>query len=301
MTRARLLTAFMAAGVAASLSVETLAGGGYIITRSVVGGGSDGLTGVDHTLRGTTGQPGLGTAAGGGYALTGGFWMEGGASSAPIADDNFCSGGSNDGGACATHADCPGGACGLKSRYISIPTPSARGSEPQTIRVTVLDIDDALGLDAREGDVWWAGPPQLLPNPPLADLIGAPLLCQPTPTYAEVWPGGTLHLFGEPIVPGSTYEVHTCDASGANCSAPLIVATGKWGDVVPGFGGSGQPNFADITATVDKFKENPQAPDVSRTDMVPEIPNQVTNFADITAGVDAFKGAAYPLTIPACS
>lgn len=221
-----------------------------------------------------------------------------------FADDDVCHGGTNSGNPCATQADCPDGACGLKSRYISIIPGAVAGRgvplPDVSIEVTILDIDDALGLDALEGDVWWAGPPQALANAPNPDLTGAQLICEPTPSHAQQWPVDTLSLFGAPIVPGSTYEVRMCDPDGLACSAPLTIETGKWGDVVPGFGGSGQPNFADITSLVDKFKELASGPDVSRTDLVPEVPNQVTNFADISADVGAFKGSLYSNAIPAC-
>ena len=85
------------------------------------------------------------------------------------------------------------------------------------------------------------------------------------------------------------------------------MATGKWGDAVPGFGGGTQPDFGDITAVVDKFKERLFAPDMTRVDLrgggspgAPDTPDQTADFSDVGADVDAFKGTPYPFTVPAC-
>jgi len=116
-----------------------------------------------------------------------------------------------------------------------------------------------------------------------------------------------LHLFGQAVVPGSTYNVRMCDASGDDCSNPLLVATAKWGDVVRPFGGGSQPNFGDVNAIVQKFTSLPSAPSMPRADLVgtqppgtPNTPNQSANFADVSADVAAFSGFAYPYTVPAC-
>jgi murein DD-endopeptidase MepM/ murein hydrolase activator NlpD len=196
------------------------------------------------------------------------------------------------------------------SRYMgiapSVNFPGALGGAT-SIQVRAVDIDDALGQDAREGEIWWAGASQSIPNAPNGTLNGAQLLCEATPSNAEQWPSGVLHLFGAPIVAGSAYEVRTCDVAGANCSGPLTVSTGKWGDVVSPFGGLSQPNFGDISAILDKFRGVDFAPDTPRVDLVgtgspgnPNIPNQIVNFSDVSAGLDAFRGIAFPYTVPAC-
>ncbi len=222
----------------------------------------------------------------------------------PTVGDDLCVGGTNAGGSCATDADCPSGVCGLKSRYITITPPNA-GAIAQSIQVTIasMPIDPA-----RVGEVWWAGPSGSIPNAPNPALTGALVLCASTPSNAEVWPAGNLHLFGEPIVPGARFDVRMCDATGANCSTPLTVATGKWGDIVSPFGGGSQPNFADINADVAKFvASNLSVPDTPRSDLrgpgtpgTPNVPNQDTNFADINADVVAFQGIVFPFNIPAC-
>jgi hypothetical protein len=112
---------------------------------------------------------------------------------------------------------------------------------------------------------------------------------------------GTVHLFGAPIIPGSTYNIQMCDDPLLGpCSDPTIVTTGKWGDVIAAFGGGSQPNFADIAAVVDKFRNLAAAPSIARTDLVPEVPNGVANFMDISAAVGGFIGSAYPYVAGSC-
>lgn len=231
---------------------------------------------------------------------------------AACGSDNTCSGGANAGRVCATNADCPDGVCGLKSRYLAVdlaPTLSATaGGDPTSIQLQVIDIDDALGDDDREGEIWWAGPEVAILNSPHAPLAGTQVVCEATPSTAAIWSSGRLQIFGEPIVPNSTYAIRQCDASGTNCSAPLLASTGKYGDIVATFGGSGQPNFADITAAVEKFKDSGVAPDQSRTDLRgsgtatgPNVPDGVTNFLDISGAVDSFKGILFPFAAGTCS
>ena len=103
-------------------------------------------------------------------------------------------------------------------------------------------------------------------------------------------------------------RLHKDPQSLGNCSAPLLVDTGKWGDAVAPFGGGSQPSFADISAVVDKFRNLASAPDTPRVDFVgaggpgqPNTPNQAASFADVSAAVDAFRTFPYPFTVPACS
>ena len=274
-----------------------------------VGGGPPQLTrdviaGRCYTIRvgGWSGSRGLGT-------MQISCEPSGDPSDAPLPGDDLCSGGSNNGASCSNSADCPGGICGSKSRYLTIKPPAASvsGLEMRSIQITIVDIADALSFDAREGEVWWAGLSQSIPNAPHPALTGAPLVCQPTPSHAEVWPAVNIHLFGSPIVPGSTYEVRMCDAAGTTCSDPLLVATGKWGDAVAAFGGGSQPNFTDVSSVVEKFSNLASGPSLPRVDFIgagaagqPNTPGQVVNFADISSDVAAFSGFAYPHTVPAC-
>ena len=231
---------------------------------------------------------------------------------------------------CSTSADCTvtGSACGLKSRYLSIRpgTAAVAGETPTSIQVEIVSMKQcAGGINAGRGctlnshcpgstcvnspnigDIWWARPEVNIPNSPNTGLRGAPLQCTTTPN-SQVWTSGVLHLWGQAVVPGSTYNVRMCDASGSNCSTPLLVATAKWGDVIRAFGGGSQPNFGDVSAIVAKFGNVASAPNTARTDIVgpqapgtPNTPNQGTNFADVSNDVSAFSGFAYPYTVSAC-
>jgi len=225
----------------------------------------------------------------------------------PTAGDNTCQTSAADlGTPCNTNADCPvaGSACGSKSRYLSI-TPglaAVAGDTPTSIQVQIVSMPQ---FPSMVGDIYYAGVEQSIPNAPNPALRGAPLQCTTTPN-AQIWTEGVLHVFGPPIVPGSLYNVRMCDASGTSCSNPLLVATGKWGDVVRGFG-SGQPNFTDVSSIVQKFTQQASAPSMPRVDLVgtsgpgtPNTPNQVVNFTDVAADVNAFAGFPYPYTVPAC-
>jgi len=223
-----------------------------------------------------------------------------------VGDDTCQTAGADTGIPCATDADCtPPAACGNKSRYISVtPTNAAVAGAPTSIQVEIVSLPQ---FPARVGEIWWAGVEQNVPNSPNPSLRGAPLVCSATPTNAQVWTSGVLHLFGTAVVPGSTYHVRMCDAGGSNCSAPLLVATGKWGDVIRGFGGGSQPNFGDINSIVQKFGNLATAPSMPRADLVgvgnpgtPNTPNQVANFADVSNDVAAFGGFPYPFTVPTC-
>jgi len=287
-------------------------GGGYTITKSTIdGGGSTNLTDgeVDgYRLGGSVGQPDAGDLAGGAYALTGGFWSPVSTTDPPTTGDNTCQTAAADTGIpCNTDADCtPPATCGAKSRYITVTPGSAAtaGGTPSSIQVEIVSMPQ---FPARVGEIWWAAPEQNIPNAPNPALRGAPLICQTMPSNAQVWTTGHLHLFGTAIVPGSTYNVRMCSSTGDNCSDPLLVATGKWGDVIRGFGGGSQPNFADINSIVTKFSNLASAPSMPRADLVgvgnpgqPNTPNQAANFADVSNDVSAFSSFPYPFTVPAC-
>jgi len=226
---------------------------------------------------------------------------------APTTGDNTCQTTATDlGTPCNTNADCtvPGSACGLKSRYLSITPTNAAIAGGTSIQVEVVTMPQ---FPSMVGDIYYAGVEVSVPNSPNPALRGAPLQCTTTPN-SQTWTTGVLHLWGQAIVPGSTYNIRMCDPSGTNCSAvPLLVATAKWGDVIRGFGGGSQPNFGDVSAIVAKFGNVTSAPSTPRTDIVgpqapatPNTPNQGTNFADVSNDVSAFSGFPYPYTVLAC-
>jgi len=223
----------------------------------------------------------------------------------PSVGDDTCQTTADDTGVpCSTDADCtPPAVCGNKSRYISVTPSNAAVAGGSSIQVEIVTMPQ---FPARVGEIWWAGVEQSVPNAPQPALRGAPVECTLTPN-AQTWTTGALHLFGAIIVPGSTYNVRICDAAGANCSDPLLVATAKWGDVIRPFGGGAQPNFGDINSVVQKFSNIATAPSAARADLVgagnpgePNTPNQATNLADVSFDVFAFNGFPYPFTVYAC-
>jgi hypothetical protein len=219
-----------------------------------------------------------------------------------VGDDTCQTAQMNTGIPCSLAADCTAPrACGLKSRYITI-DPVA--GSPTSLQVTIVSMPQ---FPARVGEIWWAGTEINIPNAPDPALRGALLVCSPTPTNAQVWTGGHLHLWGTAIVPNSVYAIRQCSPAGTNCSAERLVATGKWGDVIRPFGGGSQPSFSDINSILLKFMQSPSSPSTPRADLSgagapgsPNTPNQSPSFADVAADVAAFSGVPYPYTVPAC-
>lgn len=111
--------------------------------------------------------------------------------------------------------------------------------------------------------------------------------------------GGTVHLSGFEIAPGTSYSVWLdCGAPGTPAPGPVVsVQTHGWGDVISRTTPSGPPDgevdFADISALVDGFRSAPTALPLFRLDLFGCVPNQVIDFIDISGGVDAFKGLTY--------
>jgi len=211
--------------------------------------------------------------------------------------DDLCQGGPQNGQACSNAAACPGGLCATKNRYMSITAPgtAVAGGTPQALQVTVANCPQ---FPAIVGDVWWAGPPQTIPNPPPLGntVIASELECTTTP-HMQVW-NGTTYCFGRAIVPNATYLVRFCDSVSGPCYPPLFIETiNECGDVIPPFGGASQPNFADVAAIVDSFIGRPTAPPLVRTDLVPKTPNHVANFSDINAAVGCFQGLSLNINL----
>jgi hypothetical protein len=135
----------------------------------------------------------------------------------------------------------------------------------------------------------------------------ARLQCTP---HVQSWPNALLYLYGSEIVPNSIYETRYADAAclaigDESCmSEPYYLHTGRWGDIIEPFASEQstiqQPDFGDVSACVNKFKE--QAGALSRTrvklsGVVPD-PNSQISFSDISHLVDAFRGGAYPYLGP---
>lgn len=125
-----------------------------------------------------------------------------------------------------------------------------------------------------------------------------------------------LHVFGSAVMPSSVYRVETialsCQGLESSCaavSAPFEVATGRWGDIETPYNPPSavvQPDVADISALVNKFKSAPGAPIKARAliagadrfgnvGILPDF-----DFSHIAAAIDAFQGKAYPYSIATC-
>ncbi len=196
---------------------------------------------------------------------------------------------------------------------------AARASGRQAIRVRLTSLhhpdppyavaypgDD---FSTFEGQVRWVGSPAEYPEnqTPTPTFFAAPLQCEP---YFMDWSAMPIFsMYGAEMVPSSVYTIDAFDeACGdydnpACYSAPWMIKTGRWGDVVPPFAslnGPTQPDFLDIAGTVDKFKDVVGAPRKSRAQLQPNVadPSVPVNFADITAAVEAFRGAGYPFPGP---
>jgi hypothetical protein len=247
-------------------------------------------------------------------------------------EDTCWTGTTNTGIRCATNADCAAGSvCGMKSRYLSItPTNSVVAGATTSIQVEIVSAKQCAGganagrgcegnvqcpastcvNSPNIGDIWWAGAEVSIPNSPQAALKGSLLQCSASPVNAQVWSNGVLHLWGSAIVPFASYNVRMCDAAGNNCSDPLLVGTGEWGDCVAPYGGVSQPAFGDINEIVFKFRNLGTSLAMPRVDLVgtgnPGQPNvsgvngNTANFGDIGACVEGFRGIGYAYTVPAC-
>ena len=109
-------------------------------------------------------------------------------------------------------------------------------------------------------------------------------------------------MFGQDIVPGTTYEVHA--ECGAYTTAAGIATTSIWGDVCgPDFDAppNGAVNLTDIVYVLDTFTlDQGIVADNGRyaADLAPCVPNGVVNLDDVIAVLDAFTSQPYPCPEP---
>lgn len=209
-----------------------------------------------------------------------------------------------------------------KNRFISF-TPGSVG-ETTAIRVVLTDLPTS--FEVGEGTVMWAGPTQDVSEnggvvdpasqPTFPSFTAAVLQC--TPHYMDWGAVGTVHLYGEEIVPdGAVYTVQAihqdCDETDElHYSDPVDIITAKWGDVV-GMYTCGCPDFdcwdkpdgnvdmvTDLVAMIDKFGNISGAPLKSRTDLEYLILDLIINISDAVLVADAFADEDYPYA-PSCS
>lgn len=283
--------------------------GGLVIARSEIGAsGHRPIAGGGFRIVGTLGQPDAAVLSDGDYVLTGGFW-----SPTPSAN--------------APEPSMPDPSGLDKTRFISFMLPSVfTGETAVRVRLASLHHVDppytggaSVPFTSFEGQVRWVGPPtqyvESSSNP--TALHAASLQC--SPHYQDWSTVGLLHVTGSAIVPSSVYEVEnvaaSCAGIEASCSAvsaPLQITTTRWGDVAQLFNppsATTQPDLADISALVNKFRNTPDAPIKARaflagSDAFGNISANTLSldfdFSHIAACVDGFRGRPYPYTVAAC-
>ncbi len=197
-----------------------------------------------------------------------------------------------------------------KTRFLSF-----AGGNPgsdRAVRVTFVDLPDP--YDAWNGETMWVGLPvdvsenggSASPVPGFPNFHGATLTCEPFFTDWSTF--GELFVHHEGIVPRGTYAIQTlaaqCPISGEfGFSAPLLISTGMWGDVVGPFDSEEQlwiePDgrvdvTVDVVAILDKFVSRPGSPSKARVDIEPATLDLIINITDAIKAIDAFRGSGYP-------
>ncbi len=174
----------------------------------------------------------------------------------------------------------------LSSRYVSInPPPSPT---PFALAVTA---------DCSLAEVKYAGTPFEVVSGSGPEQI-ALLVDDPNKAArltSSGW-GGTVHVTGLEIVPLTDFKIQIDFGTVGTpvLSGAALATTNKRGDMVEPFGSNSQPNFSDIGASVDKFKDLLTAPPMHRADlagfgMTPCMPDQTASFSDIGDAVDGWK------------
>lgn len=285
--------------------------GGFAIRKSTfAGGGVTFHSGGTYRLGGTVGQHDSGRLSGGNYLISGGFWTPGMMVDVPP----------------TPIPDMTGFA---KSRFISLSIPSV--GFPIAIRVKLLSLHHvsppytggvSQPFTAFEGEARWVGPPKSYNESTEAGASFRASFLQCTPHYQEWGTVGLLHVTGSAIVPSSVYAAEMlanacagvettpqCSSGGSLVSTPLQIGTTRWGDVETPYNPPSatiQPDLADVSALVNKFRNAPGAPIKARALLIGidaagtvDIATEFS-FIHIAGCLDAFRGRPYPHTIQAC-
>ena len=200
----------------------------------------------------------------------------------------------DDGDICTTDDACLAGVCA------SVPasdTPTLAPRGPRHFTVTPGPIDSTAQVALRVTAPAWPCLNKYLS--PSGSLVNNPVFLLPS-----AW--GTVIASSQDIVPSTTYHVQA--ECGSLTTAPGVVTTTRWGDIVGDFNtGSGQwtpPNgdvdISDIVAAVEAFEGQPTAPSTGTVDLWPCVPDGIIDIVDIVQVVDAFEGTPYPCPGP-CS
>jgi hypothetical protein len=217
------------------------------------------------------------------------------------------------------------------SRFISFEAPQETGLEAQTaIRVQLIALHHTWYFPQVihpfylfEGRHVWVGPPDAYSESSATAEIFQGSTVQCTPHYRDWSTVGLLHVTGVSIVPGSTYRVERvaitcqgreddpdCQPGGSHVSSQLEIKTTRWGDVASPFNPpslSVQPDLADVSSLVDKFRNIPGAPIKAQSLLVGVdafgTVDMAANFGfqHIAACADAFRGQRYVHKMGRCA
>lgn len=200
-----------------------------------------------------------------------------------------------------------------KNRYVSF-TPSNVGCN-SAIRVKLTSLyhpnpkdTPRPDISSFEGEYRWVGPASSYQESEgISDILFTAAETQCDPYFANWSTINMLHVFGDAILPSSSYEIQMVDQSCAdlndsNCySDPLIVTTGKWGDVSAPFAQNApsQPNISDVLAIVDKWLGF-MNPLLVHAQLQPNIPDPSFNVGirEILLTQDAWLGTLYSFDGP---
>jgi len=213
----------------------------------------------------------------------------------------------------------------VRSLSFSVPTSTGATTGETALRVRFVALHHvnppytggvSVAFTLFEGQSQYVGPPTQYVESASGGITFYASQLQCTPHYRDWTTITLLHVAGQAIVPSSSYDVEvlaaSCLGNEGACtavSAPLTIATARWGDIeIPWSqpGGSAQPDASDIGALTNKFKDAVGAPIKARAllagdargaiDFAPDL-----NFLHVSACVDGFKGLPYPYKPGKCT
>ncbi len=221
-----------------------------------------------------------------------------------------------------------------KVRFLSF-TPPTNSTGATALRIQLVSLHHVsppygtgltIPFTLFEGQSVYVGPPDTYVESSASGTPFKSSRTQCTPYYQDWNTVGLLHVHGSAIVPSSQYSVEhlasdcngvegsaACLTGGANVSVGQAARTARWGDVETPYNppsATTQPNFGDISAVVNKFKDVPNAPIKVRVLNTPSnafgeiTTNQLSlnvGFAAIASCIDAFRGPAYPAKMGKCA
>lgn len=208
----------------------------------------------------------------------------------------------------------------VSNRFLSI-TPGNPG-ELTALRVTFTDLPSQ--FSSFVGKTMWIGEPTPVcenagqgaevapencgPAPGLDSptFLAAPLVC--APTFRDWSLDGTVHAYGDPVVPGGKYSVQATAigcyfADIASYSPALAISNADWGDVVQNCSGcpcsppEGDVGLQDVFALLRKFASTPCSITKVRGELrgsgSPDLDFRI-NLSDVLAVLAGFSNTPYP-------